>query len=37
LFETLEIDDNDERKDELEKIILEVADTRIKFISSDKY
>jgi len=37
LLERLEERGNNERREQLEKIILEVADTRVKFITSDKY
>jgi len=37
LLEKLEKEGDYENRDQLEKIILEVADTRIKFITSDKY
>jgi len=37
LLEVLEKECDIERRDQLEKIILEVADARIKFITSDKY
>jgi len=37
LLERLEEDGDIEKEDELEEIILEVADSRVKFITSDKY
>jgi len=37
LLERLEKEGDIKRRDQLEKIILEVADSRIKFITSDKY
>jgi len=37
LLESLEEQGHEDERNELEKIILEVADTRIKFITSDKY
>jgi len=37
LLERLEKEGDNKRRDQLEKIILEVADSRVKFITSDKY
>jgi len=37
LIERLEKRGDNEKRDQLEKIISEVADTRVKFITSDKY
>jgi len=37
LIERLEKRGDNEKRDQLEKIILEVADSRVKFITSDKY
>jgi len=37
LIERLEKRGDNEKREQLEKIILEVADSRVKFITSDKY
>jgi len=37
LLERLEREGDKEKREQLEKIILEVADSRIKFITSDRY